>query len=206
MDIPMKATVECDGQDCGQVTCLVVNPRNDELSHIVVEENTEPHKERIIPVELIESSSAKTIRLACSPEEFVKMDDFIEHHYIPAEQGYGVFPLRQKVYIPYTTFGKKMADITRERIPTGAITFHPGSRIEAVDGEVGIVDEFLIDPASEHITHLVAQTGHLWNKKEVAIPASQIERVEKDVIYLKLHRNQVANFPTPASLMQEAPA
>ena len=32
------------------------------------------------------------------------------------------------------------------------------------------VDELLVDPENEHITHLVMREGHLWGQKDVVYP------------------------------------
>jgi len=40
-----------------------------------------------------------------------------------------------------------------------------GTRVEATDGHVGHVDEFVVNPENGHITHSVMREGHLWGKK-----------------------------------------
>ena len=60
---------------------------------------------------------------------------------------------------------------------------------------VGRVDEFLVDPDTRHITHLMLQEGHLWSQKNVAIPVSGIDRVEEETIYLKLGKHTVESLP-----------
>jgi sporulation protein YlmC with PRC-barrel domain len=71
-----------------------------------------------------------------------------------------------------------------------------GARVEATDGHVGRVDEFLIDPESEHITHLVMREGHLWGQRDVTIPISKVDRMEEDTVYLKLDKGSVEALPT----------
>lgn len=205
MDIPIKALVTCNGEECGKTVCVIMNPCSNELTHVVVEDNAFPYQKRIVPVDLVKSSTPKLIQLSCTKDEFLALDDFIEHHYIPAEQTYGVFPVNLKVYIPYSEYSNDLADIARERVPEGGIAFHPGTLIEATDGKVGQVDEFLIDPASEHITHLVMKEGHLWHTKEIAIPASEIDRVENDVVRLKISKAQIESLPSMETLMEKNP-
>jgi hypothetical protein len=60
---------------------------------------------------------------------------------------------------------------------------------------VGRVDEFLIDPENDHITHLVMREGHLWGQKDVTIPISEIDRIEGDSVYLKLSKDEVEALP-----------
>jgi len=196
MDIPIKADVICNDEDCGHVTCVIVNPKDENLTHVVVEENQHPYDEFMVPAQLIKNSNEKSIQLSCSKDELTHMENFIEHRFVPIEKVYGIYPVRRQVYVPYSSYSEKFADIPYERIPKGEISFHRGSVIEATDGPVGKLDEFQIDASGEHISHLIIKEGHLWNKKEVAIPVSEIDHSEKDIVYIKLNKDQVANLPT----------
>jgi hypothetical protein len=60
---------------------------------------------------------------------------------------------------------------------------------------VGRVDEFLVDPTDERITHLVIREGHSWDRKEVTIPVNQVARMAEETVYLKLDRQQTAVLP-----------
>jgi sporulation protein YlmC with PRC-barrel domain len=65
----------------------------------------------------------------------------------------------------------------------------------ATDGRVGKVDEFLIDPLTGHITHLVLRKGHLWGERDITIAVSQIDRVTPEAVYLKLDKDAVNGLP-----------
>ena len=67
--------------------------------------------------------------------------------------------------------------------------------MEATDGRVGHVDEFLIDPKDDHITHIVLREGHLWGQRDVSIPVSEIERVEEDAVYLRISKRKIEALP-----------
>ena len=41
------------------------------------------------------------------------------------------------------------------------------------------MDEFLADPASRQITHLVLREGHLWSQKDVVVPTQRSTAPEK---------------------------
>jgi hypothetical protein len=58
------------------------------------------------------------------------------------------------------------------------------------------VDEFVVEPASGNISHLVMRDGHLWEQQEVTIPVSAIERIEADTVLLKLDKHAVEALPT----------
>jgi len=61
---------------------------------------------------------------------------------------------------------------------------------------VGRVDEFLVNPANNRISHLVLREGHLWGKKDVTIPVNEIDRFEDNTVYLKLNKEEIENLPT----------
>ena len=82
------------------------------------------------------------------------------------------------------------------QIPPGELAVRRGTRVEATDGFVGKVDEFVINPMNNQITHLVLREGHLWGKKDVIIPLSVMSDTRKDTVLLKLNKNQIESLPT----------
>jgi hypothetical protein len=52
----------------------------------------------------------------------------------------------------------------------------------------------VIDPASHHVTHVLLQEGHLWGRKEVAIPISAVVGVD-DGIQLNIAKADVQDLP-----------
>ena len=70
----------------------------------------------------------------------------------------------------------------------------PGDPVHAVDGEIGRVQGFLVNPGDDRVTHVLLQEGHLWGRKEVAIPITAVTRVDIG-IRLNLTKDQVRNLP-----------
>jgi sporulation protein YlmC with PRC-barrel domain len=68
--------------------------------------------------------------------------------------------------------------------------------VEATDGYVGQVDELLINSNNMQVTHLVLLERHIFQKREITIPISQIDHIAKDTIYLKLNRQSIEELPT----------
>ena len=64
----------------------------------------------------------------------------------------------------------------------------------ALDGEIGKVQGFLVDPGDNHITHVLLQEGHLWGRKEVSIPISAVTGVDAG-IRLNITKKQVEDLP-----------
>ncbi len=52
----------------------------------------------------------------------------------------------------------------------------------------------MIDPTDHHVTHVLLQEGHLWGRKQVAIPIRSTSSVG-DEIRVELSKDQVQNLP-----------
>jgi sporulation protein YlmC with PRC-barrel domain len=83
-----------------------------------------------------------------------------------------------------------------QSIPRGELGIRRRAQVRTTDGKVGRVDEFVVEPASGDITHLVMRDGHLWEQEEVTIPISAIARIEANTVLLKLDKAGVDTLPT----------
>jgi hypothetical protein len=52
----------------------------------------------------------------------------------------------------------------------------------------------VVDPADHHVTHVLVDEGHLWGKKEVAIPIGAITDVDNGV-RISLTKDEVTDLP-----------
>lgn len=206
MEIPLNADVYCTDGLCGRSVCILLNPVRKELTHFVVKTKGAIHSEFMVPLNYIADSTPKQIHLhmttneltECEPferVEFLKVDDpsylsIPSHEY---EFGSDDFYLWPYVEADDGNWGKY---VHKERIPQGELGVHRGAHVEAADGRIGRVDEFLVNSADNHITHLVLREGHLWGQKDITIPLSEIARIEKDVVHLKLTKKQVQEIPS----------
>jgi sporulation protein YlmC with PRC-barrel domain len=195
IDIPINAEVECVDGAGGRSVCVIVNPASRRLTHVVVAEAEFPHIERLVPVELVEESTPEEIRLRCTQEELKGLDDFVDTEFVQGEYPYAMYNLEEYRLWPYLIPDPAVMPVEHEQVPAGELAVHRGSEVRATDGRVGQVDEFLVDPGSDRITHLVLREGHLWGKKDVPIPLSEIERIEEDTVYLKLDKEGVGALP-----------
>jgi sporulation protein YlmC with PRC-barrel domain len=196
MDISINAKVRCKDGECGRITCVIFNPVTEDLTHIVVKEDSFPNEERSVSLKFVQSTISDTVLLNCTKAEFSHMDQFIRHEYIELEKSFGGYPSEWYVYLPYSSpIDYDFMEVQHEHIPAGELAIHRGAKVRALDGQVGKVDEFLIEPANGHITHLVMREGHIWDQKDVSIPISEIDHVEDDIVYLKTDKNEIAALP-----------
>ncbi len=207
MEITLNAKVECtDGEiwyPAGRCVSVLFNPLDEKVTHLVVKADKAPHIQYLVPVELAAETSAEEIRLSCSRDDLEKMDPFIKTTYIeksvPASTigGAGMYGMGGFYYAPYV-----MLDVIvkvpeeHQQIPAGELAIRRGTHVEATDGEVGKVDEFVVNPKTGHITHLVMREGHLWGQKEVVIPVSALGETRENTVHLKLDKHQIEILPT----------
>ena len=52
----------------------------------------------------------------------------------------------------------------------------------------------MVDPADNKVTHVLLQEGHMWGRKEVAIPVSAVASVDAG-IRLNITKQQVEDLP-----------
>lgn len=83
---------------------------------------------------------------------------------------------------------------TEDNVPEGEVEVRRGEAVHATDGTVGRIHGFVIDPTDHHITHVLLDEGHLWGKKQVAIPISAVKDVD-DGVRLSLTKEDVGELP-----------
>ena len=57
------------------------------------------------------------------------------------------------------------------------------------------MEGFLVDPGDHRVTQVLLQEGHLWGRKEVAIPMSAVTGVENG-IRLNMTKKQIEDLPS----------
>ena len=204
MEIPLRAQVECTDGVCGRSVYVLINPVVEKVTHLVVREDSSPNTQYIVPVEAISATIVDTIQLRYSKAELKKMDPFVQTEFVEEKvlnyAGYrgGMYGMGASYYLPYVTSDEISVLVSAEhqQIPLGELAVHRGTRIEAKDGYVGKVDEFVVDPKNGLITHLVMREGHPWGKKDVIIPLSAMDKTLDGTMFLKLNKHDIESLPT----------
>ncbi len=201
MDIPVNAQVKAaDGSAYGHLSYVILDPRTKRLTHLVVKADKAPHAERLVSIDQVMESTPRLIRVRHSLDELDNLPEFIQHQYFREELPYSdVFVgeptlltaslsthvRRVPIYVP----------IAVTDMPRGEIAVRRGAHVAAEDGPVGTVDDFLIDPKTDRITHLVLRHGHLWGQSDISLPVDQIAHIAGDTVYLKLNKHQIEQLP-----------
>jgi sporulation protein YlmC with PRC-barrel domain len=72
-----------------------------------------------------------------------------------------------------------------------------GYHVQATDGEIGHVEDFLIEDETWEIKSLVVATGHWWSGKEVIVPRKEVNRVswEESKVFVNITRDALLHEP-----------
>jgi sporulation protein YlmC with PRC-barrel domain len=202
-------TVSCSDGDCGTLTRVVVDPVSRTLTHLVVEPESRRGLGRLVPIDLVEPAT-KEIHLRCTTAEFEAFESAEETKFLPGTGGDWGYGSGQVLAWPYYGLGMGVGGmggmgmglgmgnapqpVTYDKVPAGEIAIHRGEQVHATDGDIGKVQGLVIDPQSHHVTHVLLQEGHLWGKKEVAIPIGSVTSVS-DGIHLSLAKDEVQELP-----------
>jgi sporulation protein YlmC with PRC-barrel domain len=199
---------EVSGTDgvCGELTRVVIDPVAGVLTHLVVEPRGRLGLARLVPIDLVDPDSGSSpVRLGCTLAEFAQLDPAEETQFVPGTQGYGAYGPQQVLTWPYSTLGggpgvpDRLLDgvsetVTYDTVPAGEVEVRRGEHVHATDGAIGHVEGLVIDPRSHRVTHVLLQEGHLWGRKEVAIPISAVTGTD-DGIRLSLAKHEVGALP-----------
>ncbi len=199
MDIPINAQVECLDGFCGQSTCILINPTTQFVTHVVVEDKDESGAQYLVPLGEIKLSMPHLIQLRCTKYELQQLPRFVRIDYERRSVPHTLYPFGDYLIGPTMIEENDLVAIAHEQVPEGELAVHQGAQIEAKDGHLGRLEEFLLDPTTEQINYLVFRERHLWHREELIVPASQIEQIKDDTIYLKSDKHTIEDMQDTAA-------
>ena len=193
------ARATCPDGDCGEMNRVVVDPLTRAVTHLVIGPKHRHSSARLVPLEIVDATKGE-IRLRCTLAEFENLDPAVETRFLPGTQEYEGYDAGQVLVMPYYNIG--MADaycapmtVSYDAVPLGEVEVRRGEHVHATDGHIGKVQGLVIDPDNHHVTHVLLQEGHLWGRKEVAIPIGAVTEVDADGIRLSITKRQVQDLP-----------
>ena len=210
----MGTEVRCTDGVCGTLRRVVVDPVARSLTHLVVEP---AHRERdghLVPMALV-SSAGPEIELSCPLAEFKRLEQAQELRFMPGARGQWGYDQEEMLSWPFIGLSpaggaavvrgigsegwshNPNSDVraaSYEHVPAGEIQVRRGEHVHATDGLIGRVQGLVVDPADHHVTHVLLDEGHLWGRKQVAIPIGSVTGVD-DGVRLDLTKDQVRDLP-----------
>ncbi len=195
------SAVACSNGGVGTVTRVVVDPVARTVTHLVIEPEHRSGLGRLVPLGMVDAAGTQ-VRLRCTSEQLRALPLAEETDFLPGGSGYEDYEAHEAFYWPY--FGLEGGGdpllrnasgvVTRDALPPGEVGVRRGERVHATDGEIGKVEGLVVDPAHGFVTHVLLQEGHLWGRKQVAIPIAVVTGME-DGIRVKLTKREIESLP-----------
>ena len=198
MPFKIGADASCTDGACGQVSRIIVNPITREVTHLAVDPKYRHGPGRLVPVDLVDATTGQ-IRLRCTLAEFQALR--------PAEEGGGTADLDPTGHLanppnqvrwvlgPVHDPVDAGQGITVDYVPSGEVDIRRELTVCATDGEIGQVQGLIVEPGGHRVTHVLLQEGHMWGRKEVAIPIGAVTKIGTLLIHLSLTKHQVKDLP-----------
>lgn len=222
MEFIVGAVVACDDGECGQLLRMIVDSSKRSVTHVVVEAKHRKGSGRLVPVDLVASTSPDEVVLHCDLAAFDSLDHAevedvrselrvdLELQAAAAGGGggwrFGLGSRGGPAVLDPDGLGSPDVDGSRTGLVPEPVTFEedniPGTEgevssrqpVHASDGPVGHVRGLLTDGA-HRVSQILLDEGHLWGEKEVAIPIGAVKFVVDDGVYLDLTKKQVGDLP-----------
>ena len=188
-EFAMGATASCVDGPGGKVSRVILDPATQTVTHLVIEPKHKMGLGRLVPLDLVDTAGGD-LRLRCTVEEFGELEPAQEAELlddVSGSLGPGAMNAAMGVSAPVPI-------MVEDVVPLGEAGVNRGEPVHALDGEIGRVHGFLVDPDDHRVTHVLLEEGHLWGRKEVSIPVSAVTGVENG-IWLSLTRKQVEDLP-----------
>lgn len=209
--LALGAPVHCSNGELGELTDVVVDPRTDRVTHLVVAAQSGPGLARMVPIELAEPAAgdAQAIRLRCTVEHFGRLEPvetFVflalgeapkggEDFDVGIETAFGM-PSGVDEFGGYAVASTGDVGVSYDRIPKGTREIRRASPVLSSDGHrLGHVSGLLVGPDG-HITHLVLEHGHLWGRRDVTVDIGAVAKVETDSVVLSATKDEVGAMPS----------
>lgn len=194
---PLGTRVSCSDGPCGEVRRLIINPVGRTVTHLVIEPRHRREPGRLVPVDLVDTVTG-AITLRCTVSEFGRLDPAEETELLEVRGGPRTPPPPSRVTGPTGSsyaMPQPARRVVQEVVPEGETQVRENERVHAADGQIGRVQGLLVDPDDHRVTHVLLQEGHLWGRKQVAIPVSAVADIQ-DGIQLRITKQQVGNLPS----------
>ncbi len=181
--------ISADGQTMGHLARVVIDPRSNEITHIVVHRGFLFTEDKLVPVSLVAAGKEDQVTLRDAAKDLGNLTNFEQTHFIPTDQeDLSVYPVGQAPALYwYPPVGVPMPlgiTETTENIPEGTIALKEGAKVLTAEGEVaGTIEQVLTDPLADRVTHFLISEGMLFPEKKL-IPITWVNKVNEDEVYL----------------------
>ena len=208
MRLELGEGARCSDGAVRELADLVIDAGSRRVTHLVIQPKDDPGAARLVPVDLVAADDGEhEISLRCSAQQLEELPLVHENAFVdegePAEEkdGWEVGIRDMQVipdYLPTAMPGELASEVvvTYDRVPKGEIELRHASDVYSADRHhLGSLDGVVLG-ADGGIDQLLLGRGHLWWRREIAVPATAIGELANDMVTLGVSKAEVASFPS----------
>jgi sporulation protein YlmC with PRC-barrel domain len=216
MKLELETSVRCADGATRELVDVVIDSSSSRVTHLVIRPAQHAEDARLVPISLAnyaEKDGETEITLNCSAADLERFDPVHQFKVLHAGEARKEDPkwdvgvedivvspgYAPSAYGDYAGALDSDVTISYDRVPKGEIELRHVSSVYSADGHhLGSVDGVVVDEGDQ-LTHLLLQRGHLWWKREVALPAETISKFESDILTLGVTKRELAKVGRNAS-------
>jgi uncharacterized protein YrrD len=209
MKLELGTSIRCTDGATRELVDVVIDSSSSRVTHLVVRPAQHAEDARLVPISFAnhtETDDATEISLNCSAADLERFDPVHEFDVLRAGErrdedpkwDVGVEDIVVSPNYAPSAFGDYVGavdsgvTISYDRVPKGEIELRHASSVYSADGhDLGSVDGVVVDDG-DRLTHLLLERGHLWWRREVALPAEMISKFESDMLTLGVTKRELA--------------
>ena len=207
MKLELGKSIRCADGATRELVDVVIDSSSSRVTHLVIRPAQDAEDARLVPISLASRAEdgESEISLNCGAADLERFDPVHKFEILRAGERPNEDPkwdvgVEDIVVAPNyapTAFGDyggsldSDVTISYDRVPKGEIELRHASSVYSADGHhLGSVDAVVVDDG-DRLTHLLLERGHLWWKREVALPAEAISKFESDMLTLGLTKREL---------------
>jgi hypothetical protein len=208
MNLALGSTARCSDGAARELADIVVDGPGRRVTHLVVQPKHQHDEARLVPLELAGEDANGGVSLFCTEETLDGLERVREYAYLPAGQqpeesaqwDVGVEDVLVVPSVEPLDMAEPELDpnvnLMYDRVPKGEVELRLTSSVYSADEHrVGSVNGVVVDDDGL-ITELTLQRGHLWWRREIAVPVDAIATLENDVATLAVEKSELKRFPS----------
>jgi sporulation protein YlmC with PRC-barrel domain len=203
------------GDKVGRIDRVVIDPKSNQLTHLVVKKGVLLTKDKVVPLDQVEKANGDQVVLKEGPADPDEFPDFEETHYVPIDQAApyakrdlgGLRPLAWYYPLPGGAWWRRRMGgypgypdppytrRTELNIPEDTVPLEEGAKVFSSDDEhVGDVERVYVGEDEQQVSHLLISQG-LISKVRRLIPTMWVEHVLTDRVRLSVNKDFVESLP-----------
>lgn len=196
------------GEKIGTLLHVVVDVKTKEVTDIVVDRGLFGGADKVIPVDVLDLRTEDHIQLLDTGQEVDDFQDYKTTHFVPADSAQATYEqTRASYWYPPTDLARPVPreggvlpgtpkdSLPLTSLPDEHVAVTKGAQVLSADEQhLGNVEEVIVDPSTNQLTHFVIGKGFLL-KEHKLVPAHWVNTVNEEKLYLSVETGLFERLP-----------